>query len=492
MLLNCDCCAIYRLVETVQNSFMAIVVQVGRLTRREQFEEDTRRFIEDYCADHSAFLADPAAYYRAQRHKRTPNPARGFGDDGSQPRYFSPYDEENRFRHYEAVGGYRCTINRRNGVAISDCDGVAVRAKQGHTRTANESTGAESFRFVSGNRATHKPVLPQASLPNPVKTGGRWEYPDSPHFFTYAALYRSKPAVRVAAVEHRPFQFPGTPRGFFTSLASMNDRRKIARAKGTSNHFEHFYQLRPEDFIGYQPTDEEIAEWQQKHWFKGRLWRKVGSNGSRRWEYREGRLEPLCACPACQKWWPNLERVDWRTVWSETGEDLTTRKMRDLNARLELYRYGDRHWQPGPMKVVTSTRLYEARLRVAACGGRPYFWPIEVRYINERAMVRGTRPDESPLGPACNSGTRYAQSFIGQDPDLNSLQDGKHWQWAPEVAVISRPIVQSTGRAPDFYSDEYESRDQRRRAFEKEALWRSGLKADPSPKSMAHGSGGTT
>jgi hypothetical protein len=120
--------------------------------------------------------------------------------------------------------------------------------------------------------------------------------------------------------------------------------------------------LQREEFTVYQPTDKEIRQW--------RRYRKT----RRRWDYREGRIEPWCACEVCQRWYPNKERVDWRTVWcEETGEDLSTRKVRDLNARLKLYRYGDHHWQPEKMREVTARRKQETF--VAIPHTPRFYWP---------------------------------------------------------------------------------------------------------------------
>jgi hypothetical protein len=140
-----------------------------------------------------------------------------------------------------------------------------------------------------------------------------------------------------------------------------------------SGHFEYLRGV-PGRVLVYEPTDKELKHWRRTHWAT-----------RSKYNSRDGRLEPLCACVVCQRWYSNRERVDWRTVWSESGEDLTTRKMRDLNSRLGLYRYGDHHWLPAVMARMTARRLYDAFLGSFFCGClRPAFWPAQESHTNHR------------------------------------------------------------------------------------------------------------
>ena len=383
---------------------MQLLVPVKRekLSRREKFERDCQAFVEEWCADHEAFVTDPAAYYRAQLPRKNPGAARGFSDDGSQARYYSPYEEESRFRSHEAVGGYRC-----GGFGN---DGVAIRAKQGYTGTANEQTGAEGFQFISGSRATYKPNLPQASMPGPVKIGARWEYCDDGFFVfvKYAALFKptTNRGTRIVAASgpltpliHWTSAKSQTGRGgMHTAVGLMEKERRKAQAKSEQTHrhststgllalsaCEHpqrCKKLALEDrcencralclALGFAPTEEEIRHWKRTHW--ARRWNGTFWATGRKVDCREGRLEPWCVCEVCLRWYPNLERADWRTVWcEETGEDLSTRKIRDLNTRLKLYRYGDHNLQPEKMRRVTAKRLQDAFTAIPFTPR--FFWP---------------------------------------------------------------------------------------------------------------------
>jgi hypothetical protein len=338
------------LVGTVQNANVSFLIPVTAIGK---FAQENERFIEKYCADHAAFLSDPKAYYKAQLHEKKPGAARGFGDDGWQASYVSPYENEHRFRKAEAVGGYVC--------AGFGEDGIAVRAAQGYTHTTHESTGAEGFQFQTGqNRTSAKPSLPQATMPSPVNVAGRWEYPDESLFFSHIDEYRWTPPVPIkeANLPVRPYGVHLVSKPAQTRPSQA--KRKAAR-KGTQNLFDHFYKLRPEDFEGYVPTDAEIERWRREYWGK-----------RRQFDCRQGRLEPWCECAACQAWYSNKERVDWRTRWLE-GDDISTRKVRDLNARLKLYRYGDHHLQTSTMLEVTARRLHKAR--AAFPRAINVFWP---------------------------------------------------------------------------------------------------------------------
>ena len=276
------------LVGTVQNWFMPILIPI--LTKppraRKRFEQDTRAFIEKYCNDHAAFQRDPAAYYKAQLHEKHPGAARGFGDDGTQPRYFSPYEDGQRFRHTEAVGGYRCAPYGH---------GVAVRAK-GFAPHTSES-GTESVHFVA-HGASSKPTLPQAAMPGPIKIGGRWEYPESPNFCLPCLLRRSRRSRRplhgggiLAASVAQPapagnchrqdYQWESRPptgisqqfpvrcaHVLYPSTELKKERAKNGMLVNRNQSVSSC--LRPEDFPDYNPTDAEIVQWRLQYWLKRR------------------------------------------------------------------------------------------------------------------------------------------------------------------------------------------------------------------------------
>jgi hypothetical protein len=90
----------------------------------------------------------------------------------------------------------------------------------------------------------------------------------------------------------------------------------------------------------------------------------------------DGRMRPVTCFEserigATRRWLESEEVPDWRSEghtrrlevskpldWSEKWR--TERKIIDLDARLELYRYGDRHLQPEKMQAVTANRLRDA------------------------------------------------------------------------------------------------------------------------------------
>jgi hypothetical protein len=108
---------------------------------------------------------------------------------------------------------------------------------------------------------------------------------------------------------------------------------------------------------------------------------RIGS-GYRCWIESGEMLEPWCGCDDCMVTRPS-QRAEWRTLWREIideegrllgYEDVTTRKMRDLNSRLNLYRYGDHHWQPEVMQAVTAKQQQDAFTAIPQT--KLHSWPI--------------------------------------------------------------------------------------------------------------------
>jgi hypothetical protein len=241
-----------------------------------------------------------------------------------------PLDQHLKMRAAEAVGGY---VRK----------GIAVRAGKGYAPTTNEKNGAEGFARITINRLP----LPQATMPNPIRSFRAWTYPEDERFFQYVAAYRNE--YRTGAPP--AYDFPRCTITFFGrqdagGLRLLSERlpnaRNRARQKWECNQRSECSQLADIDWKNwtppdYQPTEKELRLWRSKHWSKRSAYDPAA-----------GKREPL-----------NLAEE--------------TRTDRETRARLKV-KWGGR-WRPKEMQKRVWKRLHSTTRLRAAAGARPYFWP---------------------------------------------------------------------------------------------------------------------
>lgn len=251
--------------------------------------------------------------------------------------FVSPYDPKFRFYKAEAMGGYVCA-------GYGD-DGIAIKAPLGWGTRVNDDDMRNHSQRPSGIPGSVR--MPRADSP---MWYARLHRPDLRQFFVTRDITTYVPSPVLLFIGER--QRTVSRWWIDHSVEGVETRRKWRTALTDREDCQLSRELRPES-SSLGSTLEYRHSPASCNWL-----RSVGF-----------------APPAVPKLVP-IRRWSWDERWPDKWR--SERKMRDLAAKLKMYRYGDGHLEVARMCETASKNQHEAWLskqRVCGIVHKNRFWP---------------------------------------------------------------------------------------------------------------------